>query len=72
MPTCLRPDWLTRAVHPKGEAAVMAFFSQVSFDDLMGSLPVCLALRQPMSLRLPDGLAGPGGWFIDTGPKEDA
>jgi hypothetical protein len=50
----------------------MAISSQVSFDDLTGSLPVCLALRQPMSLRLPDRVAGPGGWFIDTGPKEDA
>jgi hypothetical protein len=50
----------------------MTFVAQISFDDLMGSLLVCLALRQMMILVLPDRMAGPGGWFIDTGTEEDA
>jgi hypothetical protein len=50
----------------------MTLLSQVSFDDLMGSLLVCLALRQMMILLLPDRVAGPGGWFIDTGTEEEA
>lgn len=59
-----------RSTH--GRSGGHGVFSQVSFDDLTGSLLVCLALQQPMSLLLPDRVAGPGGWFIDTGPKEDA
>jgi hypothetical protein len=50
----------------------MTFVSQISFDDLMGSLLVCLVVRQMMILVLPDRLAGSGGWFIDTGTEEDA
>lgn len=50
----------------------MTYVSQISFDDLMGSLLVCHALRQGMILALPDCMAGPGGWFIDTGTEEDA
>ena len=47
-------------------------FSQISFDGLLGSQSVCLALRQMMILVLPDRVAGPGGWFIDTGTEEKA
>lgn len=50
----------------------MIFVSQISFDGLLGSLPVCLALRQMMILVLPDRVAGPGGWFTDTGTEEKA
>jgi len=50
----------------------MTFVSQISFDGLLGSQSVCLALRQMMILVLPDRVAGPGGWFIDTGTEEKA
>lgn len=49
----------------------MSFFFQVSFDDVMGSLLVCLALRQAMIAVLPSSVAGPGGWFINTGTEDD-
>ena len=50
----------------------MTYVSQISFDDPLGSLLVCHALRQGMILALADHMAGPGGWFIDTGTEEDA
>ena len=50
----------------------MSFVSQISFDGLLGRLFVCLALRQMMILVLSDRVAGPGGWFIDTGTEEEA
>jgi hypothetical protein len=50
----------------------MIFVSQISFDGLLGSLFVCRALRQMMILVLPDRVAGPGGWFTDTGTEEKA
>ncbi len=50
----------------------MTFVSQISFDGLLGRLFVCLALRQMIFLVLPDRMAGPGGWFIDTGTVEEA
>lgn len=49
----------------------MIFVSQISFDGLLGSLFVCRALRRMMILVLPDRVAGPGGWFIDTGTEEE-
>jgi len=50
----------------------MMLLSQVSFDGLMGSLPFGPALRQMMILLLPNRVAGPGGWVIDTVIKEKA
>jgi hypothetical protein len=49
----------------------MTVFAQVSFDDLMSSLLVCLILRQAMIVLLPDHVAGPGGWLVDTGEEEE-
>jgi hypothetical protein len=70
--TCFRPDSPAEPDQPKAGVRLMTFLSQVSFDDLMGSLLVCLAIRQMMILLLPDRVAGPGGWFIDTGTEEEA
>jgi hypothetical protein len=50
----------------------MTLVSQISFDGLLGSPFVCLALRQIVILVLPDCLAGTGGRFIDTGTEEKA
>jgi hypothetical protein len=48
---------------------IAGFLSSVSFDDLVGSLLVCLVIREVMIFTLPDRVAGPGGWLIDTGPE---
>ena len=48
----------------------MAVLQHVSFDNLMSSVLVCLILRQGMILMLPDRVAGPGGWLINTGEEE--
>jgi hypothetical protein len=50
----------------------MTLVSQISFDGLLGSPFVCLALRQIVILVLPDRVAGTGGRFIDTGTEEKA
>lgn len=42
-----------------------------SFDALVFSALACLALRQAMIVFLPDAIAGPGGWLIDTGADVD-
>ena len=39
---------------------------QTSFDNLIGSLIACLILREVLILALPDRIAGPGGWLINT------
>ena len=70
--TCFRPDWLANGVQLRFGASFMTFVSQISFDGLLGSLFVCRALRQMMILVLPDRVAGPGGWFTDTGTEEKA
>lgn len=48
----------------------MNFLAQISFDEIVGSLLVCLVMRELMILALPDHVAGPGGWLIDTGSEE--
>lgn len=48
----------------------MDIFAQVSFDELAGSFLVCLLIREIMIVALPDRIAGPGGWLIDTGTEE--
>ncbi len=44
----------------------MEFLGQISFDEIVSSLLACLVLREVMILALPDRIAGPGGWLIDT------
>lgn len=48
----------------------MSLLSQISFDDVLCSLLVCFALRELMVFTLPDRIAGPGGWLIDTAKDE--
>ena len=48
----------------------MSFLSSVSFDEIAASLLLCLVVRELMILSLPDHIAGPGGWLIDTGEEE--
>jgi hypothetical protein len=46
---------------------MVSVLSQISFDEIVGSVLVCLIIREVMVLALPDSVAGPGGWLIDTG-----
>lgn len=47
----------------------MSTIFQMSFDSIIGSLIACLIVREVMILALPDRIAGPGGWLINT--KQD-
>jgi hypothetical protein len=49
----------------------VTILSQISFDEIAGSLLVCFLIREVLIIALPDSIAGPGGWLIDTG-HEDA
>ncbi|MEM9710224.1 MAG: hypothetical protein AAF871_15720 [Pseudomonadota bacterium] len=42
----------------------------LSFDAVLTSGIVCLVLREVMIFALPDEIAGPGGWLVDTGMGE--
>jgi len=39
----------------------------LSFDAVLTSAILCLVIREAMIFALPDEVAGPGGWLIDTG-----
>lgn len=43
----------------------------ISFDEIAASLLICLLLRETFILVLPDRIAGPGGWLVDTGLEEE-
>ena len=47
----------------------VTMIAQISFDEIIGSLIACLILREVMIFTLPDRIAGPGGWLIDTAQK---
>lgn len=42
----------------------------LSFDAVCVSFLTCALIREAMIFALPDEIAGPGGWFIDTGEEE--
>ena len=41
----------------------------ITFDQLVLSAMACIALREAMIMFLPDEIAGPGGWLVDTGEE---
>lgn len=47
----------------------MDWLFAVSFDTVVMSAITCLMLREVMILALPDEIAGPGGWLIDSDPE---
>lgn len=47
----------------------MTGFIEMSFDNIIMAAIVCIALREVMLVTLPDAIAGPGGWLIDTNPE---
>jgi hypothetical protein len=38
----------------------------VTFDAIVFSLMTCILVREAMVAFLPDTIAGPGGWLVDT------
>ncbi len=44
----------------------MSLFNSVSADQIMLSLLACYVIREFMIAFLPDAVAGPGGWLVDT------
>ncbi|MGI1660895.1 hypothetical protein ACRDNQ_01540 [Palleronia sp. KMU-117] len=44
----------------------MSALFAVSFDTIVMSAITCLVLREIFLVALPDEIAGPGGWLIDT------
>lgn len=48
----------------------MELLSQISFDEVVAAFLSCMLLREVMILALPDDIAGPGGWLIDTGAED--
>lgn len=44
----------------------MSTLFTMSFDTIVMSAITCLILREVFLVALPDSIAGPGGWLIDT------
>ena len=45
----------------------MYWFFDITFFQVAMSFLTLFAIREAMIMVLPDEIAGPGGWFIDTG-----
>lgn len=41
----------------------------ITFDQLVLAGMACIAFREAMIMFLPDTIAGPGGWLVDTGTE---
>ncbi|WP_380056868.1 hypothetical protein ACFE33_03320 [Falsihalocynthiibacter sp. SS001] len=44
----------------------MSFLSVITFDQIALSFMACFVVREIMILALPDNIAGPNGWLVDT------
>lgn len=42
-------------------------FTTITFDQIILAAMACIAIREVMIMALPNSVAGPGGWLIDTG-----
>ncbi len=41
-------------------------FTSITFDQIALSVMACIGLREVMIMFLPDAVAGPGGWLVNT------
>ena len=46
-------------------------FTALTFDQIALAAMACIAIREAMIMLLPDEIAGPGGWLVDTGSEEE-
>ncbi|PTQ75817.1 hypothetical protein [Celeribacter persicus] len=44
--------------------------SAITFDQLALAIMTTIAIREVMIVALPDRVAGPGGWLIDTSLRD--
>lgn len=65
-------NFLSDIIRLKGcpMSSVVEYLAQISFDEVAASIVACLVVREAMIMALPDRIAGPGGWLIDTGTPE--
>ncbi|MBD3679677.1 MAG: hypothetical protein HUJ27_14925 [Rhodobacteraceae bacterium] len=45
-------------------------FTDISFDQIVFAAMTCIALREAMIMTLPNSIAGPGGWLVDTSERD--
>ncbi len=45
-------------------------FTTITFDQIALATMACVALREVMIIALPDTIAGPGGWLVNTAAEE--
>ncbi|MEE9388628.1 MAG: hypothetical protein V3U96_08445 [Paracoccaceae bacterium] len=45
-------------------------FTIITFDQIALATMACVALREVMIVALPDAIAGPGGWLVNTAAEE--
>ncbi len=48
----------------------MEWIAQITIGDLILSFLTCCLIHETLIAILPDDIAGPGGWFIDTGADD--
>ncbi len=46
-------------------------FNPLSADQVILAAMACIGLREMMIMLLPDSIAGPGGWLVNTGREEE-
>ena len=58
---------MTQYVLVKGDGTME--ITPVTFDQIVMAAMACIAFREAMIVFLPDSIAGPGGWLVDTGEE---
>ncbi|PRY26069.1 hypothetical protein CLV78_101162 [Aliiruegeria haliotis] len=48
----------------------MEWLSQITVGDVILSVLTCCLIHESLVALLPDAVAGPGGWLIDTGAED--
>ena len=44
-------------------------FTTITFDQIVLAAMACITFREAMIMTLPDRIAGPGGWLVNTGEE---
>lgn len=45
----------------------MEWLSRITVGEVIMAIYACCLIHEGLVLSLPDSIAGPGGWLIDTG-----